>query len=287
MIAINLEGNLYNCKEVHNMRRPISSLNPIFYFGIVKMRRFNRYLKWWFGNQKFVKTITDTNLTYRVYKHQSVLVRKLGNSDLTLQYNKVENLKIAMRKLNGIIIRPGETFSFCKLVGCPTKKKGYLEGMMLSNGEAISGIGGGLCQIANLIRWMCLHSSLTIIEHHHHTFDPFPDEGRVVPFGSGATIFYNYGDLQLKNNTDCTFQMLFWIDKKCINGDLRIDRELPYKYHVYEKNHKFVKDGNNFYRQNELWRDKYLKKDGEIISTELIRKNYCLVKYTPKEYIQL
>lgn len=267
------------------MRRPISSLNPLFYFLIVKARRFIRYLKWCFGGQKFAKTFVDARLEHRVYKHQSVLVRKLGNSDLTLQYNKVENLKIAVKRLNGIVIHPGETFSFCKLVGCPTRKKGYLDGMMLSNGEAILGIGGGLCQIANLIRWMCLHSPLTVTEHHHHTFDPFPDEGRVVPFGSGATIFYNYGDLQLKNDTDHIFQMLFWLDEKCINGDLRIDKELTYKYHIYEKNHRFVKNRDSFYRQNELWRDKYLKKgSGEIIASELIRKNNCLVKYIPEEY---
>jgi len=244
-----------------------------------------RYLKWHFGGQDFARTFSQTKFDYRVYKHQSVLVRKLGDSDLTLQHNKVQNLKIAIKNLNGIVIRPGETFSFCKLVGCPTKKKGYLEGMMLSNGEAVAGVGGGLCQLSNLIRWMCLHSPLTITEHHHHSFDPFPDEGRVVPFGSGATIFYNYCDLQLKNDTEHIFQMLFWLDEKCINGDLRIDKELPYKYHIYEKNHRFVKDGDTFYRQNELWRDKCFKKgNGKIIESELIRKNNCVVKYVPDEY---
>ncbi|MCL2487677.1 MAG: VanW family protein [Oscillospiraceae bacterium] len=268
------------------MRRPLSGRNPVFYFCAVKLRRLARYFQWWFGRQKFSAAVSGDSLGYRVYKHQSVLVRRLGDSDLTLQYNKVENLKIAVEKLNGILIRPGETFSFFRLVGRPTKKKGYLDGMMLSNGEATAGTGGGICQIANLIRWLCLHSPLTISEHHHHSFDPFPDDGRVVPFGSGASVFYNYYDLQLKNDTDRTYQFLFWLDSKCINGDLRIDRELPYKYHVYEKNHRFIQKNGEFFRQNELWRDKYLKKDsGDIIGTELIRENNCLVKYTPAEYV--
>lgn len=267
------------------MRRPISSLNPIFYFIIVKLRRFVRYFQWWFGKQNFAKTFTKEQLKFRVYKHQSVLIRKLGDSDLTLQYNKVENLKIAVEKLNGIIIRPGEKFSFCYLVGCATKRKGYLDGMLLSNGEALSGIGGGLCQIANLIHWLCIHSPLTITERHHHSYDPFPDDGRVVPFGSGATIFYNYIDYQFVNNTNYTFQLLFWFDKKCINGDLRVSEEIPYKYHIFEKNHRFVKIGDSFYRQNELWREKYNKKgNGEVIKTELLQKNNSLVKYIPCEY---
>ena len=268
------------------MRRPVSTINPAFYFVVVKLRRFARYLQWWFGGLKFAKTIREEPLKYRVYKHQSVLIRKLGDSDITLQKNKVENLKIALKHLNGIIIYPGEVFSFCRLVGLATKRKGYLEGMLLSNGEAKAGVGGGLCQIANLIHWLCLHSPLTVTERHHHSYDPFPDEGRVVPFGSGATVFYNYIDYQFTNNTDYAFQLLFWLDQKCINGDLRVSEELPYKYHVYEKNHRFVKVGETYFRQNELWRERYSKEgSGRIIETELIQKNNSLVKYTPEDYI--
>ena len=76
------------------MRRPISTLNPVFYFLIIKFRRLMRYLKWLFGNQKFASKFSKEKIAFRVYKHQSVLVRKLGDSDLRLQHNKVENLKI-------------------------------------------------------------------------------------------------------------------------------------------------------------------------------------------------
>ena len=270
------------------MRRPISSLNPVFYYIIVKLRRYERYIKWWREKKIIAKTISKDKLDYRVFKHQSVLIRRLGESDLSLQYNKVENLKIAVKKLNGIIINPGEKFSFWYLVGCPTKKKGYLDGMLLSDGEAMSGTGGGLCQIANLIHWLCLHSPLTVTERHHHSYDPFPDRGRVVPFGSGASVFYNYMDYQFTNTTEYTFQLLFWFDDKCINGDLRVNTDLPYKYHVFEKEHRFVKTGGSFYRQNELWREKYYKKGGgEAIETELLQKNNALVKYVPEEYVEL
>ncbi|MCL2775802.1 MAG: VanW family protein [Oscillospiraceae bacterium] len=270
------------------MRRPISSLNPFFYYVIVKLRRLDKYIKWQRERKIIAKTISKDKLDYRVFKHQSVLIRRLGESDLTLQYNKVENLKIAVNKLNGIIIRPGEKFSFWYLVGCPTKKKGYLDGMLLSDGEAMAGLGGGLCQIANLIHWLCLHSPLTVAERHHHSYDPFPDHGRVVPFGSGASVFYNYMDYQFINTTEYTFQLLFWFDEKCINGDLRVNIELPYKYHVFEKDHQFVKTGDSFYRRNELWREKYYKKgSGEAFETELLQKNNALVKYVPEEYVEL
>lgn len=224
-------------------------------------------------------------MLYRVKKHQSVLIRKLGDSDVQLQYNKVVNLKIASKKVDGILIKPGEVFSLCRLVGLTSKRKGYLPGMELSFGEAKAGVGGGLCQIANLIYWMVLHSPLDVIERHHHSFDPFPDDGRVLPFGSGATIFYNYLDLRVKNNTPYTFQINLWFSEKCLEGELRIDTELDYSYHVYELNHKFLKINDEFYRSNEIWRNKISKfTGGEVLEHELITKNFALVKYIPEQY---
>ena len=266
-------------------KKLLSQRNKFFYFCAVWYRRVLRYGQWYFKGINFAKTRSTDKLPYRVKKHQSVLIRKLGDSDVQLQLNKVENLKIAIKKIDGIIIKPGEVFSFCRLVGLPTKRKGYLEGMELAFGEARAGVGGGLCQIANLLNWLTIHSPLTIIERHHHSFDPFPDDGRVLPFGSGATIFYNYGDFQIKNNTSHTFQVNLWMSEKCLEGELRIDEELDYSYHVYEKNHRFLKKDGNFYRQNEIWRDKIAKfQGGKVLEEELVTKNFALVKYIPENF---
>ena len=178
-------------------RKLLSQRHPILYFLSVWLRRIRRYADWFFDNRKYVSKRTNEKLAFRVKKHQSVLLKKLGDSDRQLQINKVTNLKIATNQIDGILIRPGETFSFCKLVGLPTKRKGYLLGMELTFGEARAGIGGGICQISNLIHWLVIHSPLTVKERYHHSFDPFPDDGRVLPFGSGATVFYNYRDYQL------------------------------------------------------------------------------------------
>lgn len=266
-------------------KKLLSQRNVVFYFLAVWYRRILRYRQWYFKGIKFAKERKSEKLPYRVKKHQSVLIRKLGDSDVQLQLNKIENLKIAMKKIDGIIIRPGEVFSFCKLVGLPTKRKGYLKGMELVFGEVRPGTGGGLCQIANLLNWLVIHSPLTVTERHHHSFDPFPDDGRVLPFGSGATIFYNYGDFQVTNNTPYTFQINLWMSEKCFEGELRIDQELDYSYHVYEKNHRFLKRGGKFYRQNEIWRNKIAKfKSGKVLETELVTKNFALVKYVPDDF---
>lgn len=52
--------------------------------------------------------------------------------------------------------------------------------MEVSFGEARSGIGGGICQLSNLIHWMAIHSPLVVVERSNHSFDPFPNEGWVA-----------------------------------------------------------------------------------------------------------
>lgn len=266
------------------MKRPISSYNKFLYNSVVLYRCTLRSLEWQKNKNNYAKTFIQQLLPYRVYKHQSVLIRKLGNSDLKLQHNKVKNIELSIQKINHIIIKPNETFSFFYLVKKPTKTKGYLNGMMLSSGEATEGVGGGLCQIANLIHWLCLHSPLTVTERHHHSFDPFPDSGRVVPFGCGASLFYNYIDYQFKNNTKHTFQLNFWLDKKCLNADLRIDEDLDYTYHIQEKEHEFLCFENNYYRKNSIWKKKIKKIGGVLLEEKCIQKNFSLVKYIPDNF---
>jgi vancomycin resistance protein VanW len=268
-------------------RKLLSQRHPALYFFAVWARRVKRMLEWRFNDKKYSFYKTPDKLSHRVKKHQSVLLKKLGENNEQLQLNKVTNLKIAAKKIDGLLIAPGETFSFCKLVGLPTKRKGYLPGMELSFGEARAGIGGGICQISNLIHWLVIHSPLTVTERYHHSFDPFPDDGRVLPFGSGATVFYNYRDYQFTNNTPHTFQINLWFSEKCLEGELRIDTELDYAYHVMEKEHEFLKIGDLFYRKNEIWREKIMKfESGRIIETELLTKNFARVTYVPEKFTE-
>ena len=194
------------------MRKPLSLYHPWLYWLRVWQRRLWRHCRWRLGGRRYVRLPSiDERLPYRYIKHTSKLIRRLGDSDLALQRNKVVNLRLAVDCMNGVSIGPGEYFSFCRLVGRPSARRGFVEGMELSFGEARSGIGGGICQLSNLIHWMALHSPLRVVERANHSFDPFPDEGRILPFGSGAAIFYNFIDLVLHNPTADTFQLRFHI----------------------------------------------------------------------------
>ena len=196
-----------------------------------------------------------------------------------MQENKVHNLKIACPTIDGVLIRPGQTFSFWHRVGEATLERGYCEGMQLSRGEVVRGVGGGLCQLANLLYWMALHTPLDVVERHHHSFDPFPDENRVLPFGSGAGVFFNYIDLRFYNPTDLTFQVKVWLTDEHLKGAIFSDRETSHTFHVFERKHRFIREGGRAFRENEIWREKIDRRSGKRVAEELLVANHSEVKY--------
>ncbi|MDR0944162.1 MAG: VanW family protein [Ruminococcus sp.] len=232
------------------------------------------------GRVKFAVSKSGDPLSVKVFKHKSLIRRKLGNVDMTLQENKAHNLSLIAPKIDGIYIYPGETFSFWKLAGAITKKKGFLPGLIIKCHKTDTGIGGGMCQMTNLIHFLVLHSPLTIIErHHHNNFDLFPDFGRQVPFGVGTSILYNYLDYRFRNDTDIIFKLEIKIDDTYLCGKLFASKDLPFSYHIKEKNARFVKQGNEYYRQNEVIRQVIDKHTGDVITEELISEANALVMY--------
>lgn len=261
------------------MRKRLSEIHPIFYHTRIKQKRLFRQMADLSKLTKFASEQIAEQLPFTCKRHQSLLRRRLGNSDPQLQENKITNLKIACPTIDGILIKPKQTFSFWRQLGEATAEKGYAEGMQLSRGEVVRGVGGGLCQLANLLYWMSLHTPLEIVERHHHSFDPFPDENRTLPFGSGAGVFYNYIDLRFHNPTNLTFQIKVWLTENHLKGAVFSDKETPHSYHVFEQNHRFVKKDGKNYRENEIWREIIDRKSGNKVNEEMLVKNFAEVKY--------
>ena len=228
-------------------------------------------------NPSLSHTISLNYFDNVVCRHQSVLFRRLGDSDPRLQKQKVTNLRMAIQKLNGLVIAPGKTFSFWHAVGKPAYRSGYVDGMLLANGKVVQGIGGGLCQLSNLIYWLFLHTPLTITERHRHAYDVFPDSGRVLPFGSGATIMYNTIDLRARNNIENGMQLKIWLTEKHLKGQVLSSAPISHKYHIFEKHHCFVLHKGIYYRFNEIWREELLR--GQTQQVEKITSNFAPVIY--------
>ncbi len=239
-----------------------------------------RYLLWWHYRKHFAKTPGDM-FQYQIITYSAPLLRRLKDVEMYLQYNKVINLRLAVAKLNRVILLPGETFSYWKLIGKPTKHRGYVEGLVLENGQCKTGIGGGPCQLSNMIYWLTLHTPLTVIERHRHDFDVFPDNNRTQPFGSGATCFYNYGDLMIYNDTGDTYQLQLEVRDSELSGCWRAEKPLPYRYEIYEKDHLIKPEFWGGYSRNNLICRKIYAADNTLIRDAVMVENQAIMMYEP------
>lgn len=240
-----------------------------------------RQVKWLVNSSKFAKINKSVKFENSLVKHQSFLLRPLKDVDMILQHNKVKNLEIAISHINGVVIKPGETFSIWQMVGRPTKSKGYLDGLVLENGRISKGIGGGLCQLGNLLYWMALHTPLTISERWRHSYDVFPDINRTIPFACGATLSYNYVDLQITNSTHSSFQINLWLDKAYLNGEITSGDPCEEKFEIFETDHMMTQQfWGGYTRHNKIWKKRTHKTSGESVE-ELVTENHAIMMYSP------
>lgn len=268
-------------REVQNATREPISRSALRVWAGHYYYALRRKLLWVKMNSSFVSSRSSERLAFECFSHRTPLLRKLKDVDMKYQHNKITNLRLAAKKLDGILIKPGEIFSYWKLIGKPSARKGYLEGMVLMGGKVASGVGGGLCQMSNLIFWMALHSPLTVIERHRHGYDVFPDSNRTQPFGSGATCFYPHGDLMIQNNTDATYQLRVEVGEEYLEGTILCTVPSSRTYEIIEKNH-FMRGEywGGYSRHNELYR-RIFDSDGKEIGEEFLFKNAALMMYSP------
>lgn len=259
-------------------RKLFCEISPACYEISLRKEYLIRDIKDLFGNDRFASEINKVPLPVIVKSHRSRIMRELHGVDMELQRNKAVNLRLAGDKIDGIIINPGETFSFWRLVGEPSEKKGYLDGLVIKSGKLEKGTGGGLCQLANLIHWLILNSPLTVTEIHHHSDALFPDSGRRVPFGTGTGVFYKNVDYRFKNTSDRPVQLLIWQDEGDLCGELRSTEAFPYIYRITEENQGFTEEDGVFYRVSQVYRIT-LDKDKHIVRREQVLDNHSKVMY--------
>lgn len=136
--------------------------------------------------------ITTENLNIEAFPN--VLGEQDSKYDVT-NTNRANNLEIAANKLNGLIIKPGETFSYNKTLGARTIENGYKEAAIYADGKVTDGLGGGICQISSILYDAVLYANLEIVERENHLFMP-----SYVRPGLDATVVYGSIDFKFKNN---------------------------------------------------------------------------------------
>lgn len=244
-------------------------------------RRLRRELQWHRDAVRRLATAPEGDYSVAVAEHRTPLFRPLSGLDQQLQLNKVTNLRLAAAHLDGVVLPPGRTLSVWRQVGAPTARRGYLPGLVLHDGHLGQAVGGGLCQLTNLLYWLTLHTPLEVTERWRHTYDLFPDAGRTQPFASGATCSYPSLDLQIRNPTAAPYRLSLTVTRTELVGAWRATLAPACRYEVYEDAHLITHEGpGRWVRRNRLARRSYAA-DGSLVGDEVVAENHALMMYHP------
>ncbi len=156
-------------------------------------------------NRLVTLAITTTQATY----HDGLRARDLGITELITQgvthfkgssATRIKNIKTAASKFHGIVIGPGETFSFAQYLGDVSLDEGYAEALIIFNGRTVKGVGGGVCQVSTTAFRAAFFGGFPIVERWPHAYRVSWYEKGFGP-GLDATVFAPQVDFKFKNDT--------------------------------------------------------------------------------------
>ncbi len=264
-------------------RKLFCEISPTTYAIALQKQIITRHIKNWLGKERWAKHRQEEKLPVVVYSSSNNMIKRGPGIDLQLQLNKADNIRLACSRMNGLIINPGETFSFWKRVGKTSIKNGFAPGRVIVNGQLVAGVGGGLCNLANTINLLVMHSPLTITELHHHSDALAPDpNGKRVPYSAGTSVNYNFVDYRFRNDTEQPVQLCAWCDGDELKTELRTTQEFPWEYRITEEGHHFHKEDNgHYYRISKIYLETLDRNSGEVLERKLQWDNRSRVMFDP------
>jgi vancomycin resistance protein YoaR len=111
--------------------------------------------------------------------------------------NRIFNIQVATKRFDGVLIRPGEEFSFVKVLGEVDGEHGYLPELVIKHDKTEPEFGGGICQVSTTAFRAAINSGLEITARRNHAYPV----AYYNPQGMDATVYVPKPDLRFKNNT--------------------------------------------------------------------------------------
>jgi len=240
-----------------------------------------------FDSRRYAETIDTKQLPYTLFEAGCALYNHNTGFDMAYQENKVFNLKLAAKTLNGLLIRPGETFSFWRLVRHADKKVPYKDGLTVKDGKLTTAQGGGMCQMSNLLFWMFLHTPLTVIERSGHDIKEFPEQNSDAIKGVDATISEGWLDVKVRNDTEHTYQIAVAFDDENIIGRIFADKRPQVLYSVTNSGVAYFRESGGIYESVQVERSEMDADTGEMTRQALLYTNKCKICYPLPEAIEI
>ena len=221
-------------------------------------------------------SITQESIMAKLFTDELATYTANQNSDT----NRATNLRLACQAINGVIIYPGEVFSYNKTLGERTEEKGYRPGAAYAGNDTVDLIGGGICQVTSTLYYCVLYSDLEILERECHQFATV-----YSPLGVDATVSFGYLDFRFRNNSEhpilikasatggTTTVTLYGTDDKdyYIKMESEVLERYPYEEIYQDKTKEGIREGEYIVTPYtgydvKTYRCKYNKATNELIS---------------------
>lgn len=260
-------------------RKRVTELFP----QLIPLRRKQRKLFFYAGmrldSNRYASLQAAQPYPHLCAESSSVLYNTETGFDMVYQQNKVHNLKLAAQKLDGLVIQPGESFSFWQAVRHADAAVPYKDGLVVVHGKLTAAYGGGLCQLSNLLFWLILHTPLTILERHGHRIKDFPEPNSQAPKGVDATVSEGWLDLKCRNDTKMCYQICLCFAGDALKGSIRADTAPSYRYEVVNGSTEYLQAGQEIRERASVVRRKRHATTGEVVGQALLYTNECAIGY--------
>lgn len=264
-------------------------VTQIFPF-LLPLRKWQRkkffYAKMRLDGRRYAGKKSEKTFPALVFETSIPMINTNSGFAMKYQFNKVHNLRLAAGTIDGIVLEPGETFSFWQLVRRADRCQKYKEGLHVIDGKTIPAYGGGLCMLSDLLFWMFLHTPLTIVERHGHAALSFPSTTETLPQGVDATVNEGWLDLKVCNETDHAFQITLWFDENRIYGRIGAQNALHIEYSVFNSSVSYRRQGGKVYQTASVCRVETDRNSGRRIERELY-SNRCQIAYRLPDTIMI
>ena len=121
--------------------------------------------------------------------------------------NRISNVKKACEILDGLMLMPGEIFSYNDTIGQRNEEDGWLPAPAYADGEVHQQPGGGICQVSSTLYNAAAYSNLKIVERECHQF-----QVGYLPWGMDATVSWGWPDFKFQNTQPFPIRLHAWVD---------------------------------------------------------------------------
>ena len=190
---------------------------------------------------------------------------------LIQDYNRTRNIELALSKINGFMIDPGKVFSFNRIIGARSARRGYLPAPVLFHDKRSIQIGGGICQISSTLYNAALLADLEIIERHRHS-SPIT----YLPLGLDATVAYHYKDLKFKNTHPFPIMIMTSVSEDIMTISIMGKEKLPYEVEIMTKVTEIEPPFQDRSSESgkEVLRYRIKQKNGIVLEKEYLGRDY-------------